>query len=722
MPNKPMLFNKKTLLKSTALLLGAGFFVANQKPVQAEELTDTAEVEVVEEAPVEETVVVEEVDQASPVDLVEDVEEEVVEADLAPEEDLDASTPEEISEEILESVDEETADSDLDLGVVGEEVSVDSETADQDLADEEVIEESDLETDQDTDDLADDNDVDEEEVLEDDIDEDGVVKDDVDEEGALEETLEDEADEDLDLEAGDEEAEDLVEEDVEETEEDTEENSAVDYEYLLDYAKTHPEDFQKQLGVFISLAAQNHKDETDAGTILALVEVITSDNYDAKAIEELSKLLFNDTEKAEDDEEVDQKPPYEVNTDLPDLSHFEDSLISGQPGANVSGSKLLDPAVLSGEKEIDFGMVMDNVVGVSDSVVSLLEDRAQGKVTGAGVGAIIDSILPTGSIFTNIGGLIQRIAELRAENLRQDVLQGTEIVGMISELIPSSVEFNGTPVNHVLNKLGSMAYDIGSSVAQGMLLPFNPGSFYNPNTYRLRGRLFAEASKAAYIATNEWRMKPQVVHSKIGLEIAHAYMAVVDPFSNVKRLTTRLNALAEMVLFGYNYRDITPEDVATIYFKKELSEAIWDVRFKRDKNILGKVPFEVYHNLNKQITKAVGVQLNPNTKVKDIDGAVAAVKDAYAQAESYFTETPFAEQRASKEKVRELKDLIWEVRSVRDKQLLGNIAFKDYHALNRQITSAVGTQLKVKKTNGDVDQAIADLKAALATAVSVASI
>lgn len=134
------------------------------------------------------------------------------------------------------------------------------------------------------------------------------------------------------------------------------------------------------------------------------------------------------------------------------------------------------------------------------------------------------------------------------------------------------------------------------------------------------------------------------------------------------------------------------------------------------------MPFEVYHNLNKAITEAVGVQLNPETKVKDISSAVDKVKAAYDKAANYFTETAFENQRASRDKVKELRDLIWEVRRVRGKQLLGNISFQDYRELNRSITSVVGTQLRIKKTNGDVDQAMSMLKDALATAVSVATI
>ncbi|MDK7294283.1 hypothetical protein QP487_12765, partial [Streptococcus pasteurianus] len=84
------------------------------------------------------------------------------------------------------------------------------------------------------------------------------------------------------------------------------------------------------------------------------------------------------------------------------------------------------------------------------------------------------------------GELIQRIAELKAEAVRQDVYLSTEVVGAIAELIPSEVTFNGTPVNYVLDKLGQMALDIGRSVADGMVLSYHPGSFYNPNTFRLR--------------------------------------------------------------------------------------------------------------------------------------------------------------------------------------------------------------------------------------------
>lgn len=57
-------------------------------------------------------------------------------------------------------------------------------------------------------------------------------------------------------------------------------------------------------------------------------------------------------------------------------------------------------------------------------------------------------------------------------------------------------------------------------------------------------------------------------------------MAVVDPFSDVKRLTMRITELATAIAFGNAYRDNTPLDIATTYVKENLDRTIWDVRLK----------------------------------------------------------------------------------------------------------------------------------------------
>ncbi len=97
----------------------------------------------------------------------------------------------------------------------------------------------------------------------------------------------------------------------------------------------------------------------------------------------------------------------------------------------------------------------------------------------------------------------------------------------------------------------------------------------------------------------------------------------------IKAQVQEIKALEEKVI---NYPDLQPTDRATIYTKAKLNKAIWNTRLERDKKVLGIKPFDVYNRLNKAITHAVGVQLNPTTTVQQVDDEVIAVQDALETA------------------------------------------------------------------------------------------
>ncbi|HEP1275689.1 TPA: CAMP factor family pore-forming toxin [Streptococcus pyogenes] len=97
----------------------------------------------------------------------------------------------------------------------------------------------------------------------------------------------------------------------------------------------------------------------------------------------------------------------------------------------------------------------------------------------------------------------------------------------------------------------------------------------------------------------------------------------------IKAQVQEIKALEEKVI---NYPDLQPTDRATIYTKAKLNKAIWNTRLERDKKVLGIKPFDVYNRLNKAITHAVGVQLNPTTTVQQVDDEVIAVQNALETA------------------------------------------------------------------------------------------
>ena len=115
----------------------------------------------------------------------------------------------------------------------------------------------------------------------------------------------------------------------------------------------------------------------------------------------------------------------------------------------------------------------------------------------------------------------------------------------------------------------------------------------------------------------------------------------------------------------------------------------------------------------------MGLQLKVKSKTVDVEAVMAELKttlaDAKAQAEDVQA------NKASFSFKRELADLIWQTRRERDQFVLGKVPSDVYTNLNKVITAAVGVQLAVNATNGEVTQAMDSLKNALAKAKEIAS-
>ncbi len=166
------------------------------------------------------------------------------------------------------------------------------------------------------------------------------------------------------------------------------------------------------------------------------------------------------------------------------------------------------------------------------------------------------------------------------------------------------------------------------AIAAGGVPPFDPA------TILPRIQLATEVADTIRIATTEFTNKTNDAHVQIGFAVTRAVIRLANPSGSVDQLRTSITELDTLVEKVRTYPDLTPEDTATIYVKARLDQAIWETRIARDKNILGKVPFAVYHKLNTKITHAVGVQLDPTTTVQQVDDEVAALKAAYAEAEA----------------------------------------------------------------------------------------
>lgn len=114
------------------------------------------------------------------------------------------------------------------------------------------------------------------------------------------------------------------------------------------------------------------------------------------------------------------------------------------------------------------------------------------------------------------------------------------------------------------------------------------------------------------------------------------------------------------------------------------------------------------------VTRAVLRVVNLGATADQLNESVADLKQTYERVSTYRdllpTDTATIYVKAKLDKA------IWDTRVARDKNILGKKGFQVYNTLNRQITKAVGVWFKASSTVQDVEDAIANLEAAYATA------
>lgn len=163
-------------------------------------------------------------------------------------------------------------------------------------------------------------------------------------------------------------------------------------------------------------------------------------------------------------------------------------------------------------------------------------------------------------------------------------------------------------------------------------LRFNTETIYDLDSIPARAELLLSVGKAITKATTDLSKKVQKAHTEIGFEIARSIFKALNPFEGVEGIKQQEMALEALLEKVETYPELTPTDVATIYYKGKLDRAIWNTRFSRDREILGKKSFATYAELNKAITKAVGVWFRGSSTCIDVDNAVADLEAAYQKA------------------------------------------------------------------------------------------
>ncbi|HFX4105239.1 TPA: CAMP factor pore-forming toxin Cfa [Streptococcus pyogenes] len=182
-------------------------------------------------------------------------------------------------------------------------------------------------------------------------------------------------------------------------------------------------------------------------------------------------------------------------------------------------------------------------------------------------------------------------------------------------------EAKGTDIEATINKAIDAVDHMKSSIR------FNTETIYDFSSIGARVEALSDAIKAIVFSTTQLTHKVEKAHTDMGFAITKLVIRIIDPFASVdaiKAQVQEIKALEEKVI---NYPDLQPTDRATIYTK-----AIWNTRLERDKKVLGIKSFDVYNRLNKAITHAVGVQLNPTTTVQQVDDEVIAVQNALETA------------------------------------------------------------------------------------------
>ncbi|MDO5028153.1 MAG: CAMP factor family pore-forming toxin [Bacillota bacterium] len=161
---------------------------------------------------------------------------------------------------------------------------------------------------------------------------------------------------------------------------------------------------------------------------------------------------------------------------------------------------------------------------------------------------------------------------------------------------------------------------------------FSLETIYDLDSISIRIELLSEVAKTITVATTELTTKVRSAHTELGFAITRAIFVAADPFRAVEDIRAEFFTLQQAIQVAKSMPDVQDDDLATIYVKRDLDKAIWATRFERDRKILGKVTFEVYKELNANITKAVGVQLDSRSTVREVKEAIVNLQAALDQA------------------------------------------------------------------------------------------
>lgn len=178
------------------------------------------------------------------------------------------------------------------------------------------------------------------------------------------------------------------------------------------------------------------------------------------------------------------------------------------------------------------------------------------------------------------------------------------------------------PVDTAINAVDKMKSSLGG----------NPATIYDLGSIGPRIEAITDVIEAINFSTHNLTNKVSQANVDMGFGITKLVIRIADPFASVDSIKAQVAEVKQLEQKVMTYPDLKPTDKATIYTKSKLDKAIWDIRVQRDQKVLNKKSFDVYNALNKAITHAVGVQLNPNVTVQEVDQEIVNLQMALQTA------------------------------------------------------------------------------------------
>ncbi|HIC0119278.1 TPA: CAMP factor pore-forming toxin Cfb-II [Streptococcus agalactiae] len=178
------------------------------------------------------------------------------------------------------------------------------------------------------------------------------------------------------------------------------------------------------------------------------------------------------------------------------------------------------------------------------------------------------------------------------------------------------------PVDTAINAVDKMKSSLGG----------NPATIYDLGSIGPRIEAITDVIEAINFSTHNLTNKVSQANVDMGFGITKLVIRIADPFASVDSIKAQVAEVKQLEQKVMTYPDLKPTDKATIYTKSKLDKAIWDIRVQRDQKVLNKKSFDVYNAFNKAITHAVGVQLNPNVTVQEVDQEIVNLQMALQTA------------------------------------------------------------------------------------------